>query len=534
MRIDVRKLLALVGFIFTNIVSGTPIHLSITPRGPTQAAITISPVAPYTDSVYEILVRTNSLEGRWINIYSCVGNPSRTISAVINLKNVRGLTTDNLQNWTFVAGYGGDTDGNLLSDIYEDLVSRTDPYAGADPYSCPMNDGWTYFEKMQRGMDPYLPYPPPPPRLMSCAIRENTNSSIPRSGIATLTWTQQGHVEYFIVERANRTLRRTTNNWKSSWPPTNRPPHFPPSRRYPPYEDTWITGPSQVVAKIPAQPGVQEYHFSQSNVDTFFQPLYRVQCHFSTNLLHAYLDKVNTAIIRHTLIPVIAQPSTNGYDLSVQHPIRDAYYLLLVRDKNNPQWRASGYFTSGTNRGPVLLHVDTKGMMSDGQRPLAMPPVKCVPVVDQPEFVAGWGEDSDEDGLPDAYEVLVTKTEPDKTDTGNTGIIDGYKEFAADGWSNLEKFRRRLNPFQPVVPPQTVELNKPTLMEITKASVLLTDLHYESHFEIRTNGGFVFQPLTNFSAEFYRNFSRDPRNARGNFDLRVSWSIPEPHPHSDW
>ena len=59
-----------------------------------------------------------------------------------------------------------------------------------------------------------------------------------------------------------------------------------------------------------------------------------------------------------------------------------------------------------------------------------MPEVKFLPDVVEPEFTAGWGEDSDGDGLPDIYEVLVTQTDPDNADTGNTGTLDGYKDMA--------------------------------------------------------------------------------------------------------
>jgi hypothetical protein len=80
-------------------------------------------------------------------------------------------------------------------------------------------------------------------------------------------------------------------------------------------------------------------------------------------------------------------------------------------------------------------------MMHGGQSPIAMPEAHFLSDVVAPEFTAGWGEDSDGDGLPDIYEVLVTQTDPTSSDTGGTGILDGYKELTSDGWSNLEKFR---------------------------------------------------------------------------------------------
>ena len=58
---------------------------------------------------------------------------------------------------------------------------------------------------------------------------------------------------------------------------------------------------------------------------------------------------------------VTAQQTTNGCALTALNPIPYARYLLLVRDKNDPQWRASGYFVSGTNWHPVYIQVDKKG-----------------------------------------------------------------------------------------------------------------------------------------------------------------------------
>jgi hypothetical protein len=178
------------------------------------------------------------------------------------------------------------------------------------------------------------------------------------------------------------------------------------------------------IARVPGQAGLTQYHYVDTNVDIFFQPAYRVGPH-DVAPLHAYLDHPDTTGIRNTMIATAAAPTTNGYTLTVPHPIPYGWYLLLVRDKNDPEWRASGYFTSGTNREPVSLRVDKRGMMSDGQAPIAMPPVRALPDVVQPEFVAGWGEDSDGDGLPDIYEVLVTRACPQSARTMRSLEIRG-------------------------------------------------------------------------------------------------------------
>jgi hypothetical protein len=161
-----------------------------------------------------------------------------------------------------------------------------------------------------------------------------------------------------------------------------------------------------------------------------------------------------------------------------------------------------------------------------------MPEVKFLPDVVEPEFTAGWGEDSDGDGLPDVYEVLVTHTDPDNADTGNTGILDGYKEMTGDGWSNLEKFRRRADPFKSAQPPAPVVLTQPTMSEAMQATPLKTDFPYEPQIEVRVIGTAAFEPIHQALGMLYQmSDPRNPYRVRGNFDLRISWVVPEPKPH---
>ncbi|MBI3880755.1 MAG: fibronectin type III domain-containing protein, partial [Verrucomicrobia bacterium] len=68
-------------------------------------------------------------------------------------------------------------------------------------------------------------------------------------------------------------------------------------------------------------------------------------------------------------------------------------------------------------------------------------------------FVAGSGEDSDGDGLPDIYELMVTHTDPFNPDTGNTGTMDGAKDLDGDGLSNLEEYLAKTSPVAFSAPP---------------------------------------------------------------------------------
>ncbi len=451
---------------------------------------------------------------------------------------------------------------------------------GIDPYGNPEGDGWNNMQKFQNNMEPFKWYPPPAPKL---SVQFSGGMNIDHKGSAILTWqVANGPVpDSFLIERANRTLRPITNNPYFQQPPpgarfgaygTNRPPfdprfgsqgtnRLPPGARFgvfgtnppPPYarfgpygsnlppnfrpsfgrpggprEDALVTGPFVVVARIPGRPGVSDYRYVETNVDTLFQPIYRIQAHYSPPL-HAKLNQVNATAIRKTILHVTAQPTTNGYALTALNPIPYGRYLLLVRDKNDPQWRASGYFASGTNRDPVYIQVDKKGMMSSGQSPIALPEVKFLPEVVEPEFTAGWGEDSDGDGLPDIYEVLVTHTNPDNADTGDTGTLDGDKDMSGDGWNNLEKFRRRADPTRKAQPPAAVELIKPNDIEIWQALLPKSDLPFDVKLEIRVAGSDSYQPIEQIPSMIHRITNPRQRNERRNFDLLVAWRYPDPN-----
>jgi len=437
---------------------------------------------------------------------------------------------------------------------------------GIDPYGNPEGDGWNNIQKFQNNMDPLACYPPPSPRSSIQFHEDNINA---HHGSAILSWQLSGGPvpDYFLIERANRTLRPITNNPYMQQPPpgarfgafgTNRPPfdprfgafgtnRLPPGARYGangnnlppnfrpsfnrpggPREDPLVTGPFVVVARVPGRVGVSDYRYVDTNVDTLFQPIYRIQPH-NTPPFHARLKQVDAAGIRRTILSVAAQQTTNGYALTARNPIPYARYLLLVHDKNDPQWRASGYFSSGTNRDPIYIQVDKKGMMSSGQSPIAMPEVKFLPDVVEPEFTAGWGEDSDGDGLPDIYEVLVTHTGPDNADTGDTGTLDGDKDMSGDGWNNSEKFRWRADPTRKAQPPAKVELIKPNDMEIWQALAPKSDLPFDVKLEVRVAGSDSYQPIDQAPSMIHRITHPRQRNERRNFDLLVTWRYPDPN-----
>jgi alpha-tubulin suppressor-like RCC1 family protein len=561
---------AVIGSLLTCVIlvavdlGATPIRLTTTPKGTNQIEFTFSPVVPGV--WYKILARTNDPEGHWMGFAGFEGPSNGVVTGSCNLGGpgeLAGLKRETVQNWTFVAGRWDDPFGNELPPLYVELVLRGDPYVAGDPYGDPMGDGWSNLQKLQNNMDPLRVNRPPKPRI-SVQFSDMTprqplviyTNQPPGKAVVTIDNFSGLLPEYIVIQKAIRRLRPPPTEMRpNQFVPgprnspylTNRPPFNPknrpglmartngPSLRPPFYnrrqltaEDMIETGPFQEVARIKTRPGVQTYTYVETNVDTLAQPLYRclaeVPPPFSSSL-----TELNSNSIRRTLLPVQSRPTTNGYELAAYRPIPYGRYLLLVRDKSNPHWRASGYFIAGTNSNPILLRVDARGMMGDGQTPIAMPEVKFLHPVVEPQFTAGWGEDSDGDGLPDIYEVLVTGTDPVNADTGETGVLDGYKEMTNDGWSNLEKFRRRADPLRAATPPPTTELVQPTPIEIFNALTPTTDLYCEVDLAVRTNATAGFQPIEEAPWMLSKVLNFRQRDTRKDFDVRVSWHFAEPN-----
>jgi hypothetical protein len=406
----------------------------------------------------------------------------------------------------------------------------------ADSYANPTGDGYSNQQKFQKGMDPFKWYPPAEPQV-NVTFK---NGSDPQHANAVLTWEcDAGAAKFFLVERANQISRgvtfkvpprahpivstfngKTHTNWLSL-ADLYRSPVFQ-------VKNLTVTGSYQIIARVMTQAGIAQYNYVDTNLDAVPPPAYRILVPYVQPLPFAKLSEVTEASITNTVLPVSVKQLSGGYELTVLHPITHARYLLLVRDKTDSQWRASGYFVSGTNRNPVHLHVDNKGMMTEQQSPIALPMVerKFLRDVVDPEFTAGWGEDSDGDCLPDIYEVLVTHTDPGDSDTGDVGVQDGYRVSAGDAWNNWNKFRYRVNPFQKCEPHPSVVLKQPTITEMMEIEKPTSDLPFMARLEIRPDG----------AAEFHRYQVSDEKylsrneNEHSRCDVRISWKVPPPNP----
>ena len=477
-----------------------PLQLTVKPQGTNQVELTLHPVIQ--NNTYGVLVRSNGPAGHWIVFGSYVSDSNDTFSVTADLP--EGITLQTLANWRFAAGTWYPSGHPEFPPMAKELIFRNDPTSTVRPNNSLLEDGWSNQDKFKNNWDPFVWHEPEAPWLH---VQFDPRANV-HQGKAILIWNPARGIlpDYFLVQRANHSLSRETNDLSAGQSVV-----------------------FETVARVASQLGVRNYHFIDTNAGTSIEPGYRVVPHYVPPP-HAHLSQVNAAAIRKTILPVAAEPDTNGYALTVAHPIPNAWYLLLVRDKRNPQWRASGYFASGTNDTSVQLHVDRKGMMAEGQNPIAMPEMHFLPDTVNPEFTAGWGEDSDGDGLPDIYEVLVTHTAPDNADTGNTGTMDGYKNLSGDGWSNLEKFRRRSDPMKQAYPPPPVELPQPTVAEVLKAVAPKTDLRYEWELSFRMNASIPYQSIERAPIAFDRAMYYKPPAEHGSCDVRVSWRMPSDQP----
>ena len=548
-RIGISFLALIIGAISISAMASPP-RLMVRLESTNQLVFTVSPVV--ANNFYEIYARADGAEGHWIRIAQMGGttNGTATVRYLFASKptppqSLATLTPTSLANWKFVAGLAADSDGDGLPDMYEDLVTRTDPIsmdtgdvATMDGYRDPDGDDWTNLDELSHGTDPLMADPPPKTQVDIAYYSMSANDTTRDKVVLTMTVAGAVLPDYFLVEKAIRTRQRLSEDSAkgrqlppryTNGTPTNGTPAARLSRpmiRQPAIQPA--TDPFETVARVFTQPGVREYKYVETNVDSFLRPVYQTRAHF-TPPMHTFLDPLNATSVRESMRSVKSQKIVGGYSLTATNPIPHARYLLLVRDRSHPFWRAGGYFAASTNRDPIHLQVDAKGMMSVDQRPFAMPVVRFAPVLIDPEFKAGWGEDSDGDGLPDIYEVLVTKTDPINGDTGNTGELDGYKDPDKDGWSNLEEFRRRTNPLEAEKIPASIEFKNPkSIVEIMRAQILQSDLPYETSIQIRMAGSDWYAPLKQpLITLFDTSNPRDDRKPLGDFDLLISRRVPD-------
>ena len=491
-------------------------RLTLQVVGPNNLEFTLSPIVP--GGYYEVIARSNSPDANWIGLTGIIGGSNQSVT--INFKpEGKDFKVADLPRWTLVATVGCDSDGDGLTDNYEELVTHTDPWWGdtgdlgvEDGYKDPDNDNWANLQEVSNHTDPLEWNPPPPPAAVSSSVYTN--------GTAILKWSHLGGTlpDYFEVERTDRRFNPDFQRWM-----TNRPPRFQRLGERAP--EQFVSLPPRVVARVLPKAGLPEYKYIATNVDTFFQPSFRVRSHY-TPPIHRTPLVVDAASIRQTIREVTAQSTVSGYDLTIRNPTPFARYLLLSRPSGNRRWRASGYFIVVTTNAAVRLRVDSRGMMAaNDQRLVPLPNVRFVETSPQLEFTAGSGEDSDGDGLPDIYEVLVTKTDPSRSISNESGMIDGFVDSDGDGWPNVEEFLRRTDPLESNSFAPIIELKHPTSTELMRAfsEQPKSDLPCDSKIEIRKNGSTTYEPLE-LSGWAGRAWMLSMRTNRANldFDLRIT------------
>lgn len=483
--------------------------------------ITLRLTGTVPDVFYLVMMRSNAPYARWLPFMSFIGATNDPAPIRISLKtgavegtmqqpDLHRIPARMLSQMQFTAGSGEDADGDALPDLYEDLVTRTDPLNGGtgdvgveDGYQDPDGDGWGNIQEYQNGSDPLSWDQPPGPS--SVAVRMRLNPGSQTTGTATVTWYQTGAVpEFFTV------MRKPASAPDTAW--------------------------EVAAARVKPPLGTWGYEYVDTNVNTFRPPVYRVYGNHHAPPPWVVPSRCDAEGIRQTMRQVVYNPTTNGYALTVARTVAHARYLMLVREGKDGFWKASGFFVGGTNGSPVKLLADKRGMLTTTSGPYLLPKVEHGPNVEHPEFICGSGEDADGDGLPDIYEVMATKTDPNNQDTGATGLLDGYKDLAGDSWTALEKYRRRADPFAPDHTPGQIEVTEPTMRDAMKAfwQAGNYDFKYDVKVETRTlNPRTEYQDLRQ---SWLLLFPQQRPDAVGtNLQIRITVQIPEhkaPERHS--
>jgi hypothetical protein len=144
--------------------------------------------------------------------------------------------------------------------------------------------------------------------------------------------------------------------------------------------------------------------------------------------------------------------SNNTAFVTAHGTVADQVYELMSRERlTDTNWVSEGQFIGSENQTATTVAVGTR------TNSLFI-------------WARSWADD-DGDGLPSWWE-LQYGLDPYNADTGNTGVLDGYKIMAGDGWNNLYKYQHRMNPNQsyPPPPPQRVSAR----LDSTGTNVILT------------------------------------------------------------
>ncbi|MGN6384802.1 MAG: hypothetical protein ACTHMT_01045 [Verrucomicrobiota bacterium] len=454
----------------------------------------------------------------------------------------------------FAVGSGFDSDDDGLPDVYEDLVTRTDPRESSTGLSA-ASDGYGDFDQdthsnaseFRNSSNPWSWDAPVTPTID--AVRKVTNGLEVSWRVASVTTPPESfRIAVYETEEISSATRQTEiGRPQSRSRPWARPETAKPQRRSILKRTVEVNEPQARLSNL-ALDG--NYHYTITNISDVRNPSVDVEVTFRKSLLRVPSNP-SLAGLQESIIRPQKYVSTNGWSLRFTNAAPFGYYLLLVR-LHGAECNSSGFFVPRTKEWKVTT--DRYGFIPSSQQqpsalssihrgsyPIVVPREVFAAVNKEPdsierlwgrgdlEFVAASGGDLDGDGLPDAYEIFSTGTDATKAASKKSGLLDGYLDLDLDGWTTLQEFRARTNPQLANAPPKEIQRSRPSGKQLSSFLGLteLRDLPWAENVSVKKIGDLGFSPLEGSSLiEFVTLLRSQHPDMLLPYDIKIHYTPP--------
>jgi hypothetical protein len=200
----------------------------------------------------------------------------------------------------------------------------------------------------------------------------------------------------------------------------------------------------------------QMQYFHQLGVDAYADPDLDGLCNLSefllgTNPTNAYSKSSVHTDAQALYLAYTGNDTNSNYQLTKTNLDTNTVLVTIWGTGAGTNYEIYSHNTSDTN-GTWIVETNFPGSNGSTTVPVSLNGRSL-------RLIGGSGADSDGDGLTDGYEVLCTWTDPLLPDTGNTGVLDSYKDPDGDGYPNIVEYQNGTNPHVFNTPPAPTGVN---------------------------------------------------------------------------